>query len=239
MKDPIYFPEREIENGSGADCCVNLYTACDMRCEYCDVRFRRHKADMTAEEFAESTKPREGILRAMVYQLARWRRDGEGEHNVLLSPLCDPYPVGCDTSVTRTAIQIIKEHGHRVTILTKNPQERDFDLLDENDTYGVSICCNDELRAYYEPKAPDPLTRVKLMFDAEMKSKCKTMLYIAPLIDARFARDAIRHIRVNRYVIVRPRNGFPVKGAVSDVELAELAGDRMIDYEREWKAEKQ
>lgn len=238
MKDPIYFPERECENRSGADCCVNLYTACDMRCEYCDIRTRRHKSMMTAEEFAESTRPREGILKAMVCQLARWRRDGKGELNVLLSPLCDPYPVGCDTSVTRTAIQIIKEYGHHVTILTKNPHERDFDLLDDKDTYGVSICCNDEMRIFYEPKAPDPLTRIKLMFDAEMVSKCKTMLYIAPLIDAQFALDALKHVRVNRYVIVRPRNGFPVKGIVTDEELTELAGDRLIDFEREWKAVK-
>ncbi len=231
MKNPVYFPERGESNGSGADCCLNMYTACDMLCTFCDIRERRHKTKMTPEEFAASTDWRNHILRALSYQMAEWRADGEKDHNVLLSPLCDPYPLGRDTMLTRHCINIIKQHGHHVTILTRNPDPRDFDLLDEYDTYGVSICCAGRDRPLMEPNCPPPADRVKLMFQAQMRSKCATMLYIAPLIDAIFARDAIRHIDVNRYVICRPR-GMPCRGIVTDDELRELAGHRIIEFER-------
>ena len=239
MKDPIYIPEREEMNGSGADCCLNLYSACNMRCTFCDVRTHRH-SKMTAEEYAACTKPREGILRALIYQLSKWKADGEPAHNVLLSPLCDPYPLIDDTTLTRSAIEVIHEYGHHVTILTRNPDPRDFDLLDDYDTYGVSLCCRIDLKDVYEPKAPAPVVRVARMMMASMRSKCATMLYIAPLVDAQFAIDSIKHIDVNRYVIVRPRDGkLPVKGNVTDDELRELVESkgRMIAFEhkRIWR----
>lgn len=237
MREPIYFPERECENGSGADCCLNMYTACNMRCSFCDLRVRRHKTSMTDEEFAESTKERSHVLRELAYQMAKWRAEGEEPHNVLLSPLCDPYPVGMDTTLTRLCIKVIKEHGHHVTILTRNPDPRDFDLLDEYDTYGVSVCCAGRDRPYFEPVCPPPIDRVNLMFKAQRVSKCSTMLYIAPLIDATFAKDAIRHIDVNRYVIVRPR-ALPCRGIVTDDELRELAGNRIIAFETPYAAKK-
>ena len=52
---------------------------------------------------------------------------------------CDPYPTGYDSTATREIIKILKCSGNHVQILTKGDGRRDFDLLDENDWYGVTI----------------------------------------------------------------------------------------------------
>ena len=52
---------------------------------------------------------------------------------------CDPYPCGYDTTPTREIIKAIKESGNNVQILTKGDGSRDFDLLDENDWYGITL----------------------------------------------------------------------------------------------------
>jgi DNA repair photolyase len=53
---------------------------------------------------------------------------------------CDPYPTDIDTSATREVIKVIKESGNFVQILTKGDEtaQRDFDLLGEGDSFGVT-----------------------------------------------------------------------------------------------------
>ena len=50
------------------------------------------------------------------------------------------YPIGFDTTATREVIRAIKDSGNHVQILTKGDEEaqRDFDLLDGNDSFGVT-----------------------------------------------------------------------------------------------------
>lgn len=221
MKEPIYFPERD--NGTGADCCLNLYTACDLRCTFCDLKERRHKTNMTREEFAESTECRKHIIRGLAWQLAKWRVDGEESHNILLGALGDPYPVGCDTTVTREAIQMIHEHGHSVTVLTKNPQKRDFDVLKEKDMYGIVLSTQGEFAKAFEPLAPSASARIFALYDAWIKAKCGTMIVMDPLIDPRFAESIIEHTDVDRYVVVEARGELPLRGRVDWDKLKELA----------------
>lgn len=52
---------------------------------------------------------------------------------------CDPYPDGYDTTTTREIIKVLKEYGNHVQILTKGDGTRDFDLLDGNDWYGITL----------------------------------------------------------------------------------------------------
>lgn len=54
--------------------------------------------------------------------------------------MCDPYPAGVDTSATREIIKLLKDSGNHVQISTKSGEQsavRDFDLLDENDWFGI------------------------------------------------------------------------------------------------------
>ena len=52
---------------------------------------------------------------------------------------CDSYPTGYDSTPTREIIKILKDSGNNVQILTKGDGSRDFDLLDENDWYGITL----------------------------------------------------------------------------------------------------
>ena len=131
---PIYKPKGRA--GEYGDYAINIYTGCTHGCTYCYAR------DM-AKRFGtvdgwENVKPREGIVEAVKEQLTGMKGQGKLIH---LCFTCDPYPADVDTTPTRQIIRAIKESGNHVQILTKSGARaiRDFDLLDENDWFGVTI----------------------------------------------------------------------------------------------------
>lgn len=131
---PIYKPKGRA--GEYGDYAINIYTGCTHGCTYCYAR------DM-AKRFGtvdgwKNVKPREGIVEAVKAQLNRMKGQGKLIH---LCFTCDPYPADVDTTPTRQIIRAIKESGNHVQILTKSGARaiRDFDLLDENDWFGVTI----------------------------------------------------------------------------------------------------
>ena len=127
---PLYMPTGKAkEYGEYA---VNIYTGCPHRCYYCFAPsvFRRER-----EEFHSHVAPRPGIVEALKKQLAQEKITNKIIH---LCFTCDPYPSGYDTSTTREIITAIKNSGNHVQILTKGIGSRDFDLLDENDWFGLT-----------------------------------------------------------------------------------------------------
>lgn len=148
MINPIYKPKgKAAEYG---DYAVNIYTGCPHRCYYCYAPSVLRK---DRETFHSSVEPRDGIVEAVEKQLAKGKIKGKTIH---LCFTCDPYPTGFDTTPTRDIIRLIKESGNNVQILTKGNENRDFDLFDENDWYGITYdgyemvndnyfaCCNIE-----------------------------------------------------------------------------------------------
>ena len=136
---PIYKPKGRA--GEYGDYAINIYTGCTHGCTYCYAR------DM-AKRFGtvdgwKNVKPREGIVEAVKEQLAGMKGAGKLIH---LCFTCDPYPADVDTTPTRQIIRAIKGSGNHVQILTKGGTRaiRDFDLLDENDWFGVTITGADE-----------------------------------------------------------------------------------------------
>lgn len=149
---PLYEPKGKArEYGEYA---VNIYTGCPHRCYYCFAPNVLHK---DKEHFHSCVEPRPGIVEALRDQL---RHEGIKDKLIHLCFSCDPYPTGCDSSVTREVIQVIKESGNHVQILTKGDGSRDFDLLDENDWYGITYSCSDGLAAKAEPNAISPCRRL-------------------------------------------------------------------------------
>jgi len=98
---------------------------------------------------------------------------------------CDPYPTGCDTSITREIIKIIKDSGNHVQILTKGDGSRDFDLLDENDWYGITY--DGAAHGMYEPS-----DRWADIYSAKMLG-IKTWVSFEPVVDADMVLDAIEN----------------------------------------------
>ncbi len=131
MRPPIYTPRGAArEYGELA---LNIYTGCPHRCFYCYVPLCLHVAK---EEFHAHVEPRSGIVEAVKKQIEREKITGKTVH---LCFTCDPYPRGIDSSATRKIIEILKDSGNNVQILTKGNGARDFDLLGDGDSYGITI----------------------------------------------------------------------------------------------------
>lgn len=131
VTNPIYEPKGKAKEYG--DLAINIYTGCPHRCYYC---FAPNVLRRDREAFHNHVEPRPGIVEAVKKQLERGNITGKTIH---LSFACDPYPTGYDTSATREIIKLIKQYGNHVQILTKGDGSRDFDLLDSNDWYGVTI----------------------------------------------------------------------------------------------------
>ena len=176
---PIYIPNGKAKEYG--DYAINIYTGCPHRCFYC---FAPSVLHMDKEAFHSCVEPRKNIVEETKKQLEREQIKGKLIH---LCFTCDPYPNGHDTTATREIIKVIKESGNNVQILTKGDGSRDFDLLDENDWYGVSISSFNTTTDYrmispYEPRAKNPYFRVAIAEKAKAQG-IKTWISLEPVVD--------------------------------------------------------
>ncbi len=175
MKPPIYEPKGKAKEYG--DLALNIYTGCCHRCYYCFAPGVLHKE---REAFHSNVAPRPGIVEEVRKQLEKEHITGKLIH---LCFTCDPFPTGYDTSATREIIKLLKDAGNHVQILTKGDGSRDFDLLDENDWYGITISTADNnLAAVAEPGAIDPAARLMGLLLAK-KKEIKTWVSFEPVID--------------------------------------------------------
>lgn len=128
---PIYEPKGKAKEYG--DYAINIYTGCPHRCYYC---FAPSVLRRNTEVFHSNVEPRTGIVDAVRKQI---EREGITDKLIHLCFTCDPYPTGYDTTPTREIIKLLKDSGNHVQILTKGDETRDFDLLDSEDWYGVTI----------------------------------------------------------------------------------------------------
>lgn len=180
---PIYEPKGKAKEYG--DYAVNIYTGCPHRCYYC---FAPNVLRRDKEIFHSNVKPREGIVEAVKNQLEREKITGKTIH---LCFTCDPYPTGYDTTATREVIKAIKAAGNHVQILTKGDGNRDFDLLDENDWYGVTITCNTPMAGVAEPCADNPFCRL-INLDRAKERGIKTWVSFEPVLDPAEVLNCIR-----------------------------------------------
>jgi DNA repair photolyase len=128
---PIYIPKGKAKEYG--DYAINIYTGCPHECYYCFAPNVLHKVK---DDFHKRIEPRANIVEETRRQIEREGITGKLIH---LCFTCDPYPCGYDTTPTREIIKVIKESGNNVQILTKGDGSRDFDLLDKNDWYGITL----------------------------------------------------------------------------------------------------
>lgn len=171
---PIYEPRGAArEYGELA---LNIYTGCPHRCYYC---FAPNVLHREREKFHLEVKPRENLVEETRRQLERERITNKLIH---LCFTCDPYPVGRDTSVTREIIKLLKDSGNHVQILTKGCGVRDFDLLDSEDWYGVTVSCTENTAQWVEPGAHPPMSRLNDILVAKDRG-IKTWVSFEPVIE--------------------------------------------------------
>lgn len=175
---PIYEPRGAArEYGELA---LNIYTGCPHRCFYC---FAPSVLRRDREAFHSNVHPREGIVEATRKQLEKEQITGKLIH---LCFTCDPYPTGCDTTATREIIELLKEYGNHVQILTKGYGRRDFDLLDGNDWFGITIDGSLEWDSYFD--------ETRIAWDAKQMG-IKTWCSYEPVVNAENVLECIERYR--------------------------------------------
>ena len=189
----IYKPKgKAAEYG---DYALNIYTGCPHQCFYCysPSVLRRDK-----DIFHGTIRPRDGILEGVRNQLLQ---NGFKNKLIHLCFVCDPYPNGCDNSITREIIRIIKGSGNHVQILTKNGKDamRDFDLLDEHDWFGITYAGYDGLdfqEDYIpdtEPGSGSPYWRIQALYMAK-KMGIHTWVSCEPVLNANAVLEFIEDV---------------------------------------------
>lgn len=184
MFRPIYEPRTRAREY--ADLAINIYTGCNHGCWYCSVKKNLGRWDPKAN-FSD-VRPRGDIVEATKNQLSGGKYKGQ---KIMLCFTCDPYPALVDTTPTREVIAAIKNAGAHVQVLTKGGDRarRDFDLLDSEDSFGVTITGENE------PNAASQTERVRTLQDVA-KLGVKTWVSFEPIIDVPTVLAAIAAIPV-------------------------------------------
>jgi len=193
---PIYTPKGAAKEYG--DYAINIYTGCPHRCYYC---FAPSVLRRDRESFHSHVEPREGIVEAVRKQIASEKITGKLIH---LCFTCDPYPKGHDSTATRGIIQLLKESGNHVQILTKNGRDamRDFDLLDNGDRFGITYAGYDGYCSDYKyiPRAElnsgSPHDRLYALCDAYERG-IFTWVSCEPVLNA---LDVLNFIQLADYV---------------------------------------
>ena len=178
MRPPIYTPSGPALEY--AEYGLNIYDSCPHGCTYC---YAATMAKRFGSPWTGTVAVRPGLLDALSRQLARpdWQSAGKLVH---LCFTCDPYPVSCDTTATREVIRAIKESGNHVQILTKGDEtaQRDFDLLDSNDSFGVTWSGAEYIGAD-EPGAASQKIRHQNIVVAKEVYSIRTWLSCEPVLE--------------------------------------------------------
>lgn len=177
---PIYEPKGKAKEYG--DYALNIYTGCPHRCFYC---FAPSVLRRDREKFHSDVRPRENIVEETRKQLEKEQITGKLIH---LCFTCDPYPDGCDTTTTREIIKVLKEYGNHVQILTKGDGTRDFDLLDSDDWYGITLDCG--------ARRSTPVENYGLTYLTWAHDKgIKTWISFEPVLDARRCLLTLRYAK--------------------------------------------
>lgn len=193
---PIYEPKGAAKEYG--DFAINIYTGCPHRCYYC---YSQNVLHMDRERFHTEVFPRKDIVEATRRQIEREQITGKTIH---LCFTCDPYPKSFDSSPTREIIKLLKDSGNYVQILTKNGLDaaRDFDLLDENDWFGITYAGYDGDSSdliYFpneEPGSGSPYFRLRALRLAHDRG-IKTWVSCEPAINP---TDVLSFIEMADYV---------------------------------------
>lgn len=191
---PIYQPKGKAKEYG--DYAINIYTGCPHNCFYC---FAPSVLRCDKNTFHNNIEPRKNIVEEVKKQVEREKITDKLIH---LCFTCDPYPTGYDTTPTREIIKILKESGNHVQILTKNGYDavRDFDLLDENDWFGITYAGYskfiDDCVPADEPGTNNLIHRMNALSIAKLRG-IKTWVSAEPVLDV---DDLLRFIKESDFV---------------------------------------
>ena len=159
---------------------INTYSGCDHLCDYCFAR-SMHKRFGRMGDF-DIPKVRPDYLR----QIEKEAKALPAGQTVHLCFTCDPYSHLDEVARhTRTTIEVLHRHGHRVQVLTKGGSRalRDLDLFLPADSFGTTLTLwNLAQSKEFESAAADPIDRLYAM-EQFHKAGIPTWASLVPVID--------------------------------------------------------
>ena len=198
---------------------INAYKGCEHGCVYCYARPTHAYLDLSpGTDFETKIFYKTNVRERLAQELA-----SSGYGRVPIKPIAlgtntDPYqPVEKRLELTRDILQLLLDHRHPVTIVTKGALiERDLDLLAALARFDLvcvmlSITTLDNgLKTVMEPRAASPNKRLQLV-EQLAAAKVPVGVMVAPLIpwvndmelEAILERSAAAGARRAGYVLLR------------------------------------
>lgn len=149
----------------------NLYMGCTHGCTYC---YAPGCVRRTTEDWHMEASARVNVIE-LFKKDAEWLSNNlpdDDKRRVLFCFLSDPYqPLESRLHITRRCLEVAKEHGIRVDVLTKGTFARvskDFQLMHEAGVHlGVTLSfTTDKTRKEWEPNASPVSDRFKILKEA-------------------------------------------------------------------------
>lgn len=199
----IYAPAGQA--GEYAPLATNPYRGCSHGCVYCYVPIIL-RGTITREEFNATATPRPGYLEGLRSDAGKYQMAGITEQ-VMLSFTTDVYnPI--DRSLTRPALEILREHGLGFCVLTKGGTRAlaDIDLYrPKQDAFASTLTSLDETFSQkWEPRAAMPQNRIDVLQYFKKKG-IFTWVSLEPTLDVESSLQIVRetHEFVNLFKIGR------------------------------------
>lgn len=166
---------------------INPYKGCEHGCVYCFARPTHAYLDLSPGiDFETRIFYKTGVREALEAEL---EKPGYRCATIAMGTNTDPYqPAERERRVTRTVLEVLLEHRHPVSIVTKGQLVlRDLDLLSQLASLGlvsvaVSLTTLDaQLKRRLEPRAAGPAARLR-MIEALSAAGVPTGVMLAPVI---------------------------------------------------------
>lgn len=173
----------------GVDYVINPFLGCAHGCRYCYAVFmRKYSRQHQKAPWGSFVEVKTNVVEVLRAELSRKRRAGRA----LLASVCDPYqPVEQKYRLTRGCLEVLREYGWGIDILTKSPLvTRDLDILGAAPqvSVGFSIATDDErVRAVLEPQAPAIGARLRALRTLH-EAGLHPWVFVAPLLPMNPAR---------------------------------------------------
>jgi DNA repair photolyase len=218
----IYAPKGQA--GEYSRLAANPYDGCGHKCRYCYVPAVRH---ITRAEFDAGAEERASYLQRLVKDARKYQELGIREQ-VLLCFTTDPYHP-FETSLTRSTIEVLIEHGLDFCTLTKGGGRalRDLDLFrPERDAFASSLTLLDDAASRkWEPDAALPADRIATL-KRFSEAGIYTWVSLEPVIVPEVTLEIIRltHPFVKLFKVGR-MNYNPLTKSINWKEFTDRARD--------------
>ena len=142
---------------------VDVYNGCPHKCKYC---YAKAKAEKKNKDFTK-VEVKEGMYEGVKALLDK---DVEFKgRTIFLGFSSDPFPTGYDCTATIEMIKLLKSYGCHIMFCTKGKiSDEVINILDAEDSVGITITCGDEMAAIYEPDSLAPSERINMKTGASL-----------------------------------------------------------------------